>query len=235
MSAPKPVIARIGGFALACAFTVLILASALWLMGTSPGFLRWSFDRYAPPETTGLTADEVVPVARMIAGYLRGDSETFQYERELPDSTVFPLFHGYEQAHMADCRALYRLDHTVMLAALILLAVSAAVALPAKDRRQTGRGVRAGVSLTVLLLAALGVWGLCDFDGLFVTFHRLAFTNDLWLLNPKTDLLVRLMPLPFFVFCASLLAAALVLSQALLLILSHALIHGKRKRSSTIP
>ena len=40
---------------------------------------------------------------------------------------------------------------------------------------------------------------LIDFDGLFVTFHRIAFTNDGWLLNPRTDLLIRLMPESFFI------------------------------------
>ena len=44
----------------------------------------------------------------------------------------------------------------------------------------------------------LGIWALADFSGLFVTFHRVAFRNDGWLLNPKTDLLIRLMPTGFF-------------------------------------
>ena len=38
-----------------------------------------------------------------------------------------------------------------------------------------------------------------DFDGLFVTFHRVAFRNDGWLLDPRTDLLIRLMPEQLFV------------------------------------
>ena len=32
--------------------------------------------------------------------------------------------------------------------------------------------------------------------------HKLIFANDLWLLNPSTDLLVALMPLPFFIWYA---------------------------------
>ena len=35
---------------------------------------------------------------------------------------------------------------------------------------------------------------MLDYDRFFTAFHRLAFTNDLWLLNPRTDLLIRLMP-----------------------------------------
>ena len=58
----------------------------------------------------------------------------------------------------------------------------------------------------IALVLAVLVWGLCDFGGLFVSFHRLAFTNDLWLLNPAIDLLVRLMPTSLFVRYATVLS-----------------------------
>ena len=54
-------------------------------------------------------------------------------------------------------------------------------------------------ALALLIVASsLTVWGVVNFDGLFVTFHKVAFANDLWLLNPNTDVLLALMPLPFF-------------------------------------
>ena len=39
---------------------------------------------------------------------------------------------------------------------------------------------------------------LSGFDGFFTSFHRIAFTNDGWLLDSRTDLLIRLMPTDFF-------------------------------------
>lgn len=76
---------------------------------------------------------------------------------------------------------------------------------------RTGRpfgafGMDCGGCSTVL--AALMVWGAVDFDSLFILFHRLAFTNDLWLLNPETDLLIRLMPTDFFVHYAALIGGS---------------------------
>ena len=37
-----------------------------------------------------------------------------------------------------------------------------------------------------------------NFDSLFTVFHRLLFTNDGWLLDARTDMLIRLMPTSFF-------------------------------------
>ena len=59
--------------------------------------------------------------------------------------------------------------------------------------------------LAFLVCTALVVWGAADFEGLFVLFHRLSFDNGLWLLNPQTDLLIRLMPTSFFVSYAAIL------------------------------
>ena len=38
-----------------------------------------------------------------------------------------------------------------------------------------------------------------DFDRYFIKFHKIFFTNDLWMLNPETDKLIRLVPIGFFI------------------------------------
>lgn len=93
---------------------------------------------------------------------------------------------------MADVRGLFQLDRAVALGAvaLSLLCVTVCYVLRRPDR-QALRGFRDGLRGMLTVLAALMVWGAVDFDSLFILFHRLAFTNDLWLLNPETDLLIR--------------------------------------------
>lgn len=39
---------------------------------------------------------------------------------------------------------------------------------------------------------------MTDFNSYFVRFHEMFFTNDLWLLNPKTDRMIQLLPEVFF-------------------------------------
>lgn len=39
---------------------------------------------------------------------------------------------------------------------------------------------------------------LVDFDAFWLQFHQLIFRNDLWLLDPRTDLLILLVPEAFF-------------------------------------
>ncbi|MCT1989293.1 DUF1461 domain-containing protein, partial [Helcococcus kunzii] len=37
-----------------------------------------------------------------------------------------------------------------------------------------------------------------DFSSAFVKFHKIFFDNDLWLLDPKTDLMIRMLPEKYF-------------------------------------
>ena len=119
---------------------------------------------------------------------------------------------------MADCRDLIRLAGTVRwVAGSLVLLLSGAAVVRWKYRMDFAAGMRIGLIAAGVVFGLLLVWGLIDFDSLFVTFHRVAFTNEGWLLDPRTDMLIRLMPTPFFISMGvrvllAVLAAALVLS-----------------------
>ena len=51
-----------------------------------------------------------------------------------------------------------------------------------------------------LVAAAVCIWGFADFESLFLLFHQVSFANDLWLMNPQTDLMIALMPESFFMW-----------------------------------
>ena len=145
-----------------------------------------------------MPAAEYPGVGRMTAAFLTGARPSFQYTFEAAGSTYL-CFQPHEAAHMADCRELIRLAGTMRWAAGIaaLALVCAGLALR-RQRERFARGMVIGLRITGVALLGVLAWALIDFDGLFTAFHRLAFTNDGWLLDPRTDLLIRLMPTEFF-------------------------------------
>ena len=50
----------------------------------------------------------------------------------------------------------------------------------------------------VVIAGVLGLWIMSDFTAFWTNFHRLFFSNDLWLLNPATDRMIQMFPEPFF-------------------------------------
>lgn len=55
---------------------------------------------------------------------------------------------------------------------------------------------------TCFLLLSGFLW---DFDKCFTFFHKLFFNNDYWLLDPKTDPIINILPETYFLHCALLI------------------------------
>ena len=190
---------RAAGFLLAWAVILFALAAAVYGMAGNGDLLARKMLFYAPPENTGLPEAEYPGVARMTAAYLTGREETFQYVFSDAEGNRFLCFQDHEAAHMADCRELIRLAGTLrwVFGALALVLAGAGVLL--RRHRTLADGVLAGLGTAGILFTGLVLWALADFDGFFTAFHRVAFTNNGWLLDTRTDLLIRLMPEDFFV------------------------------------
>ena len=55
-----------------------------------------------------------------------------------------------------------------------------------------------GGSATLAILLAVGLFALVGFDSLFLIFHQISFSNNLWQLDPRTDYLLIMFPLGFW-------------------------------------
>ena len=89
---------------------------------------------------------------------------------------------------------------------------------------------------SIFLAILLSPW----FDELFVLFHKIFFDNDLWLLDPSTDVLIRLLPQQFFVDFMALVLVRSALAGIFLLIMGFCLLHvrrglGSRRRKAPGP
>ena len=187
------------GFVLVWAVILFALAASVCGTAGNGELLAREMLRAAPPEQSGLPEAEYPGMGRMIAGYLTGREEVFQYAFSDAEGNRYSCFHDYEADHMADCRGLIRLAGTLRWVFAGLALAAGGAVLFRKRRKAFARGMLRGLAAAGAALLALTLWGLIDFDGLFVAFHRLAFTNDGWLLDPRTDLLIRLMPLELFI------------------------------------
>ncbi|MBR2717876.1 MAG: TIGR01906 family membrane protein [Clostridia bacterium] len=203
---PRKFLAALCGFLLSLAVAVAVLAFLIDGMGGSAPLMRSLMERYAPAEATGLSGEHYPAMAEMITDYLSGREQVFQFAFTDEQGAVRQCFHAREQRHMADCKALFDLCRMVLLfAVLAVLLLGGCCRFLRDGKRAVARGILWGSLAVLAAVAALAVWGLVDFDGLFVLFHQLSFANDLWLLDPRTDLLIRLMPTGFFIHYAALL------------------------------
>ena len=136
------------------------------------------------------------------------------------------------KSHFTDVRFLFLLDLRLFFAAAA--AILFLIVLARLCRRSfsplLGRGpcFWAGAGLGGLFLIVGGLAAL-DFDRAFVVFHTLFFPGkDNWLFDPDADEIINILPQQFFMDCAILILAVLVLGCAALILAD--LCRGRRPR-----
>ena len=193
-------LASVAGALTALALLLFGLTGIICCVAGDVRGLTREMQRFAPPEATGLPADAYPELGQHLSDYLTGKKDSFQYALENAAGEAVLLFHDYELLHMADCRSLLSFCLTFCLCSggLGLLGLAFSAMLGSSARFRFARGALTGLWGCCGIAVGLVCWAVINFDGFFVTFHRLAFRNDLWLLNPRTDLLIRLMPETLF-------------------------------------
>ena len=137
----------------------------------------------------GLTPDEQQALAGQIADGMRADA--------LP--ALAPL-NDKENQHMRDVHGLVRLADSVRGVTMTVAAgFCVAMAWTGAELKRKHRTVLMGAACGLGVIAAVAVAAIiamntAGFASLFTGMHELLFTNDLWLLDPETDVLIRMMP-----------------------------------------
>lgn len=205
-------------------------SAALGMLLLVPAFLLFSFEQGAldrrfhqrlydglgSAQLAGVDESTLSRIGDMLVDYISGARDGLDMTASVKGIEQ-PVFNEREITHMADVKGLFDLERRVKTVLAVLgLALLVAGIL---GRGWAQRLLRAGVigqALWLSLIAFVAVWASIDFDGLFRRFHGLLFTNDLWLLNPETDLMIRMLPEQFFAQVAARSAVWMLAGQALL-------------------
>ena len=181
-----------------CVALLILSANGLALV-LDAGFYARGEVAQRVDEIYGLEQEVLGPVNVGIVDFFGGD-------RDLADSLraagADPAFFGErETVHMEDVRGIVRIVGSLERAAigLGLLSLVSVVALFGRGGLgRVGVGLAIGGGLTIALVVVLGALTLSDFGSLFTQLHMLSFTNDFWILDPRTDHLIQMFPFGFW-------------------------------------
>jgi integral membrane protein (TIGR01906 family) len=209
----------------ALATALFILAIPLTLIGTNVRFLAneervytYSFDQYNAPARTGIARDELVRASGELRWYFNNDQKFLSVHVQQGDHEI-PLFNERETLHMKDVKAVFQfVNHLQEIALVYIMAYVVGVFVWARERPLQKLAVHSlsGSLLTIGTIVSLGLVAISGFDQAFEQFHHIAFSNDLWLLDPATDHLVQMFPEGFW-FDVTMFLGILTLAEAALI------------------
>ena len=116
-----------------------------------------------------------------------------------------------EQQHFEDCIPLFHLQVVLacvlgayLIAYLVLLKTK--VLRPARFKGISS--VSYGGMLTIIVVVAIGIFALVDFDKLFNLFHAIFFHGkENWVFDEKTEQIIMILPEEFFAVCAGFIVS----------------------------
>ena len=196
----------------------LIATNVRWVINT-PLLYSYGFDKYDIPAYTGLERSELLSAARQIRDYFNNGEEFLTVSVVWRGTRVENLYDSLEVLHMKDVKGLVRGVYRISDVAAGYLVAFAAIGLLVGRRSFAPRLARyaaMGGMLTLGFVVLVGLASLVGFERLFLAFHLVSFSNDLWLLDPRTSYLLAMFPEAFFFDATMLIAGSTVLGAALL-------------------
>ncbi len=198
----------------------LVTASVAWAFN-DPGVYNRGFQKYRISLTTGITEEDLRQVAGQIRHYFNSTDEPLLVKTQVYGEER-ELFNPREVQHMRDVKRLVWWVYAAAALSGIYLLSATSWGIVLNGRGFLGvlaQRIIRGVALMGILVVAVGIFALAGFDTLFLRFHQLAFTNDLWQLDPRRDYLVIIFPQGFW-FDATMRVVALTVAGAVALTLA---------------
>jgi integral membrane protein (TIGR01906 family) len=196
---------------------------------------EYGFSKYDVETKSGLPREEISRAGRELRHYFNSDEDTVRILVEEEGGEV-SLFNERETAHLRDVKDLFQLTFGIQelgVAYAFTYVVGVFIWAREGSLRRLATQVLVGSLVAIVAILALSAVALLGFDRAFEQFHFIAFNNDLWRLDPRTDRLIQMFPQGFW-FDASMVVGLLTLAEAALLALCSGLYLGLTRRRLTV-
>lgn len=190
-----------------CAFALMItllITSVEAVTYWTPGYYEKEYAKYNVLEDVKMEMEDLLDVTHEMMAFLRGNRADLHVPT-IVDGQPREFFNEREIAHMEDVRGLFLAAIALRRGCLAVIAACVALllALKADVKNLLPKMLCVGTGLFFAVLAVLAGIISTNFTKYFIIFHEIFFNNDLWMLDPRTDLLINIVPEPFFVDTAA--------------------------------
>lgn len=188
------------GIMASLAMIVILLISSFEIGAYSDfGWYEKEYEKYDVLTDLEMEMSDAMEVTKEMMAYLRGDRADLVVNTVV-DGEEREFFNDREKAHMVDVQNLFLGGLDLRLGAAVVFVGSITLLVFTKGdwKKVLPKSFLIGMGTFIAVTVALGLLFMSDFYKYFTLFHEIFFDNDLWLLDPRTDLLIRMLPQGFF-------------------------------------
>lgn len=163
-------------------------------------FFARQYEKYGQAESIGMSQEDLMRTTDKLLLHMEGKSEDMVVIATV-NGVEREVFNEQETVHMQDVNRLisgFSIFRYVSFGIAGVALISFFFICKQQRIRQVCKILlTAGLSL-IILFGVLGLWAAMDFSSFWRSFHALLFTNDLWLMDPYTSIMINMFPAQFF-------------------------------------
>lgn len=185
----------------ACISIILIILSVFVAcvegFAFNRNYFRDEYEKLNAAAYVGVDEITINKATEILLDYLEGSRDNLDYEYS-DNGAVREYYNGREKAHMIDVA---KLNTDAVIFAKVASPLGAAFLILSyilKRRYLMWKSVFITTIALVAVFAVIGIWAAADFNTFWISFHKVFFKNDLWILDPRTSLMIRMFSSQFF-------------------------------------
>ncbi len=206
-------------------FTIfLLLLLSFWIVCFKlPNYYKNEFVKYDIADNMNIKLDDLVDVNKQMLDYLLDKRESLDdITVNIDGSYNIKFFNEKEIAHMKDVKILFQNGIKLIYLSIICIAILSFLLFKKNIKTALlyfSKSIIRTMLFLLILLSIIYNFISKDFTKYFILFHKLFFSNDLWLLDPKTDRLINMLPEMIFmditkdiIFCYTIFLTLLIIA-----------------------
>lgn len=183
-------------FAIVC-FIFGLLVTMFNLAVFNERFFETQYKALNTAESMNMSGEDLMLATHTLLDYLQNKRDDISVEVVVEGKNV-PMFNQKEIDHMVDVKDLFTVLNSLQMAAYVIFIILI-VALTITNRMSSlTNSIYRALGVYLFVIGGIALYAFIDFSGFWVIFHKVLFSNDLWLLNPNTDRMINMFPEVFF-------------------------------------
>ena len=224
-------ILKISGVLNTISFILLILFLGIQVSGFGMWFYRWQYDVNDTYEVVSMEQEDLHEVTRHMIRYMQGREPDLQIMTTV-DGEARYFFSEIEIRHMIDVYELFAVGLVIQWILIVLFLTTLGLFFwkGREQLRYLYKSWQIGAIAVLGALIALVALIAINWQRAFVIFHEIFFNNDYWILDSRVDLLVNIVPYPFFISISIFIGGFFAVGLGLLGVVSTVLLRRKKHR-----
>jgi integral membrane protein (TIGR01906 family) len=188
--------------AAACILLIVgLLIVSIEMFAVNQGFYESEYSRLGTASDIGIREEDLSEVTQTLLDYTTGKISSLDMQAEIRGE-MQEVFGDREKTHMVDVKILFLAARNMRTWCLVLAAEHLLLAFLIGRKRTLKTLCKSFLWVSggfLIIVGAVAAYAAIDFTGFWTSFHHVFFAgNDLWLLDPATDVLIQMVPEQFF-------------------------------------